>query len=140
MSPEWLGAIGLALGSLLTYLGVRYTARQSRQAADAGVEAQRDRDAVDGFDRLAGRLEKRIESLEGRVGQLELQLSIAQRLLRSAIGYVERLLDYISEHMPGQPDVPQAPPDLSEHLSASVLENWRVPPADHDFPTPDLGG
>lgn len=117
-----LGVIGTVISGLLIYAGVRFTGHQSRAATDAST-------AVDGFDRLTNRLGTRLSEVERRLESVETQLTDSNRLLRVALAYIERLLDFVAEIAPDRKRIPPAiPNELTEHLPSSVVEDWRTPP------------
>ena len=113
---------GTVLAALLTYAGVRFTGRQSRKAADGAT-------AVDGFDKLTGRLEKRLSEVEARLATVEGLLRDSTRVLHVALAYIERLLDFVAEVVPDRDRrPPPIPHELTDHLPSSVVEDWRTPP------------
>ena len=80
----------------------------------------------------------RIDTLEGTVRQqgeqivdLRDRLTATQRLFNAAQMYVQRLLDFIADNLPGV-EVPEPPPDLTDHLPSSSVDDWRTPPPSED--------
>jgi hypothetical protein len=112
--------VGIVSAALL-FGGAWVTARSSRKATDNST-------AVEGFDKLTGRLESRLTEVETRLQVVEAELRGVNRLLRSALGYIERLLDFIAATIPARPETPPIPADLHDHLPPSLVESWRNPP------------
>lgn len=108
------------LGALVTLAGswavALVTSRSSEKVGAATAATAREKNAVDGFALLASTLETRVAKLESRVADLEEQLSASRQLFRVAIAYIERLLDYIAEHLPASGHRPPVPPDLRDHI------------------------
>lgn len=134
---EALQLVSAIAGALFVLIGVIYTARVAKGA-----------NQVDSWARLTERLEATANSADARaasaldkVGQLETRITElegvlhkTQRALRSAVAYIERLLDAWSTARPGV-QVPTPPLELHEHLDQSVLHQWTTPPpADPETP------
>lgn len=118
----FLTLLGTLFVAGLGYLGIRYTGRQSRAASDAST-------AVEGYDKLTGRLEHRLEEVERRLGMVEAQLRDSTRVLHVALAYIERLLDFVAEVVPDRKRTPPPiPNELTDHLPSSLVEDWRTPP------------
>lgn len=73
MTEAILGFLGVVAGGLLTFLGVRFTARQNAKAAkDAATVSNRQVD-VDEWRSLVAALREEVGRLAGRVDKLEKQ-------------------------------------------------------------------
>ncbi len=95
--------------SFLLFAGAWVTARASRKATDGTT-------AVEGFDKLTGRLETRLAEVERGQAATEQRLNDTTRVLYVAIGHVQELLDFIGRHLPGSPDLPPMPDELAQRL------------------------
>ena len=99
----------------LVYAGTRYTARSSKEASVATVNAAATRNVTDGYDRLNEDLWTSIRDLRERVATLETKIVEQERRYRIAIGYIRSLLLFI-EHNGNAPNAPAIPDELGKDL------------------------
>lgn len=116
--------LGIVVGAVVTFYSVRSTGRQAQRVSDASADATTRRDAVDGFDKLTARLTHRLEDLEERVTSLESDLADVNQVLKVAVGFIERLLDYIIRIAPGNKGVPVIPGELEDRLNPFLVSYW----------------
>ena len=146
MTPDaWLVGSGYFTG-LCGLAGIIFTTVQSRRASHGNTEVEADRTAVEGFRGLVESLQAEVKRLSDRVEQIEKRAEAAerarevaerardeaQRVSHAALAYIQKLLGYIADHLPGRTDVPPRPRDLYDHLAPS--EDWRLPPTDTEAP------
>lgn len=131
--PEWiapgLGFLGVALGAVLTFLGVKYTARQSAKAAETAAQVSARQVDVEEWRSIVAALREEVERLAGRVDRLERgresdALVIASLRAeaeadavryRALLRYTLSVLAWAAEHLPGV--VPPGPPQaIAEEL------------------------
>lgn len=129
MSPEVLGVIGAVIGSVLTFLGVRFAARQSRKAAETTAQVSARQVDVEEWRAIVGELRSEVDRLSGRVERLEkdraedraliakLEADIHSRELRhrSLIQYVRELLAWGRLIAPER-EPPRPPSRFAEEL------------------------
>jgi len=138
---EILAAAAAVAGGLFTYLGVRYTGRQARNASaitraeDKAVTVSHDdvdrrRDVVESWQSFTETLRAqmadqnksiaeqnvRIADLVVEVNGLHRKMDRAGRTLTAAIAYIERLLDFISAQLPDHPAVPVMPAEVRQQM------------------------
>jgi hypothetical protein len=66
-----LGFLGVLLGAVLTYFGVRFTASQSRKAAETAAQVSARQVDVDEWRSIVGALREEVKRLSDRVDVLE---------------------------------------------------------------------
>lgn len=66
-----LGFLGVALGAVLTFFGVRFTAAQSRKAAETAAKVSARQVDVEEWRSIVGTLRDEVSRLTGRVEALE---------------------------------------------------------------------
>ena len=130
--PALLGVLGVAFGAVLSYLGVRYTARQSASAArTAATVAERQVD-VDEWRSLVTSLREEVERLGARVDDLEEKRTTDRALIerlttdverrdarhRALIRYVREVLAWARRVAPDH-SPPPVPDDLAEDLEVA---------------------
>jgi hypothetical protein len=130
--PAILGFAGVAIGSFLTFLGVRYTARQSATAARTAATVSNRQVDVDEWRSLVTSLREEVDRLTGRVEALEHKREDDRDLIerlkadvelrdhkhRSLLAYVREVLAWARrvapEHSP-----PPVPDDLVADLDSA---------------------
>jgi len=138
---EILAAVAAVAGGLFTYLGVRYTGRQARNASaitraeDKAVivshdDVERRRDVVESWESFTGTLQKqmaaqdvkiagqdvKIADLVDKSAEVSRKMDRTGRTLTAAIAYIERLLDFISAQLPDHPAVPVMPAEVRQQM------------------------
>lgn len=127
--PVVLGFLGAVTGAILTYLGVRFTARQNAKAAkDAATVSNRQVDVdewraiVAALREEVGRLSGRVDALEKKreddrdyIETLEAEARAHDARYRSLLRYVRDVLAWAARVMPDH-DPPLAPEALRDEL------------------------
>ncbi|AYN58503.1 hypothetical protein HOU70_gp22 [Arthrobacter phage Liebe] len=131
--PEVVGPVlaflGVVAGSVLTFLGVKYTARQSAKAAQTAaqvsarqVDVEEWRAIVGALREEVGRLTERVDRLErGResdaalIAELRTEASDADARYRALFRYTRDLLEWVDTELPGVAP-PRAPDPLAHAL------------------------
>lgn len=129
-APSLLAFAGTVLSGLIIYATAKLTSRQARAATASATATADASTAVDGYDRLTGRLSRRLEQVELRLTDVEVQLRDSRRTLHVALAYIERLLDFVAEAVPDRDRKPPGiPSELTDHLPPSLMDDWRTPPS-----------
>lgn len=117
-----LGFLGVALGAVLTFLGVKYTARQSRKAAETAaqvnarqVDVEEWRSIVGALREEVGRLTERVDRLETRresdavlIDTLRAEADARDARYRILLHHTLAVLAWAADHLPGV--APPRPP------------------------------
>lgn len=116
MNFDLLIGAGMSVASAgLVYLGTRYTARVSKEAAVATANATATQNVTDGYDRLNEDLWASVRDLRTRVTALEEKIVEQDRRYRVAIGYIRSLLLFI-EHNASHLNPPPIPDDIGKDV------------------------
>lgn len=115
------------ISGLLLLGGAFITAKYGLRSAKATAEPGWDKFSSTVMTRLIA-VEAEADKLRARIDAVEGELRGVNRLLTSALGYIERLLDFITEAFPERRDTPPIPSDLHDHLPQSLVSNWKTQP------------
>lgn len=130
--PAILGFAGVAIGSFLTFLGVRYTARQSATAARTAasvssrqVDVDEWRSLVTSLREEVGRLTGRVEALEqkrdddrAQIDRLKSDVELRDHKHRALLAYVRDVLAWARRVAPDHAP-PPVPTDLAEEIESA---------------------
>lgn len=82
----WQGVLAYVIGPMIitagTVLAARFAGRSADRAAESTTEVEKEANAIDGFDRLARSLERRVGGLVDEVGRLQNRLAELEREVR----------------------------------------------------------
>jgi uncharacterized protein YlxW (UPF0749 family) len=119
-----LGAVGVVIGGVLTYLGVRFTARQSRKAAETSaavssrsVDVEEWRAIVEALRGEVNRLSTRVDALEAKGTADRARIDNLEDDRRRLVTYVRELLAWARRVAPSHRP-PEPPPRVAEELAA----------------------
>lgn len=118
----FLTFLGAVVGSVLTFFGVRFAARQSAKAAEKAarvnerqVDVEEWRSIVSALRDEVNRLAGRVEALEQKRDRMEEELQAADSRNRSLLRYLREVLLWARRFSPDH--VPPSPPaDLADDL------------------------
>ncbi|QIG58500.1 hypothetical protein PQE18_gp22 [Arthrobacter phage DrSierra] len=127
--PVILGFLGVAIGAVLSYFGVRFTARQNAKAAQDAAKVSSRQVDVDEWKSIVaalreevGRLSGRVDALEKKreddrdyIETLEAEARAHDARYRSLLRYVRDVLAWAARVMPDH-DPPLAPEALRDEL------------------------
>lgn len=133
MPPELLGFLGIVVGGILTYLGVRFTARQSRKAAEtqaATTAAVTNRQVnIEEWRAIVAELRNEVQRLSGRVETLEkartddrVQIARLEADLRTRDRNYSRLIRYVRDVLSWAAKVApeHSPPPVPDRLAEDL--------------------
>lgn len=127
--PVILGFLGVATGAVLSYFGVRFTARQNAKAAKDAVQVSNRQVDVDEWKAIVaalreevGRLSGRVDALEAKreddrdyIETLEAEARAHEARYRSLLRYTRDVLAWAARIIPTH-DPPLAPETLRDDL------------------------
>lgn len=132
MSTEAWAVVGVVITGVLTYLGVRRTARASERAGQATASIDASATALGGFKELTDSLHAELRRRDEAIKRVEdrqndqdddlealrqenreqgRRIDDLQRRYKAAIRYILTLRQHAIQHAQGEP-LPQAPPEL----------------------------
>lgn len=128
MSLSLLNVLIPAVIAALVTVGIELLRRKgAKEVVQSGTAVQMRTLDQTLIDRLQTQIEKddqryaalnlRVEGLERELAQEAQSRAVAERSLSAALGYIRRLLDWITEHMPAGPTPPDIPITLREELT-----------------------
>lgn len=120
MSPAWQ-VLGIILGGVLSVIAAVVVARISSASTDKAS----DRATALG---LVEQLMDRVEHVESRIQALEMQLGDAQRIIRAAATFIDRIGVWLESR---RGPMPRPPTVLSEHIDTTL---WVERPPDDGLP------
>lgn len=127
MTDQAISDVVYLIVGVLVLVGAFVTGKYGVRSAKASAEPGWDKFSSAVMARLT-KVEQDNEHLRERIDGVERELRSVNRLLTSALGYIERLLDFIAEVFPGRRDTPPIPADLHDHLPPSLVSTWHQPP------------
>ena len=130
MAETLFGLLGGFIGSVLVYLGVRFTARQSVKAAtvtakvsDRQVNVNEWQAIVQELRKEVERLTERVDALEGQrltdrtqIERMERELSVRDARQRTLVSYLREVLAWARHYLPDQTP-PPAPASIADDLA-----------------------
>ncbi|OII27564.1 hypothetical protein [Frigoribacterium sp. MCBA15_019] len=126
--PDWLqpalGPIGLLLGAVVTFFGVRYTARSSARAAARTADVASRQVDVDEWQAILAALREEIRDLRQRVGHLEEQRDTDRANIRQLLAFARGLIAIVYRLAPDHP-IPTPPSAFVDEL-AYITERPRA--------------
>ena len=111
-----LAALGGILATVLSFMGVRYAARQSARAAEGTTAAANRQVDVSEWQALLDQFKEQVDRLTDRVEKLEKAVEEKDTRNRSLMSYLRVLLAYIHHTFPGHTP-PLPPTDLVDELA-----------------------
>lgn len=110
MTEAVLGTLGVVIGAVLTYLGIRFSARQSAKAAASSSAVSSRQVDVEEWRTIVAELRAEIKRLNERVDEVVEDRAAERSRFQTLMSYTRELLVWARRTAPDE--IPPSPPSI----------------------------